>query len=170
MGSTEASVDVDVPVHTAYNQWTHLESFRHFMSGVRSVDRPRPTLTHWVVRVGPLTREFDAEIVEQRPDERLAWRTLHQPRHTGTVTFTALGDQRCRIALRIDTAPRGLVERTGETLGVTRRKVRSDLARFKEFIEEQERETGRWHGEISGSHVRPDAEAKGPDVPDWPHG
>ncbi len=170
MGSVEASVDVGVPVHKAYNQWTQMESFPCFMSGVRRVDRPRPSLTHWVTRIGPVTREFDAEIIEQHPDERLSWRTLHRPRHTGTVSFAALGDERCRVTLRIDAAPRGLLERTGETLGLVRRRVRGDLTRFKQFIEGQERETGRWRGEISQSHVRHHAEAQGPDVPDWPHG
>ncbi|MEV7342840.1 SRPBCC family protein [Streptomyces sp. NPDC093544] len=170
MSTIEASVDVQVPVRTAYNQWTQFESFPRFMDGVRRVDREKSTLTHWVTRCGGVTREFDAEIVEQRPDERLVWRSLDRPRHSGTVTFAPLDDDLARVTLRIDFAPRGLLERAGDVAGVVHRRVHSDLKNFKEFIEVHGSETGQWRGAISDSRVRPDSGQDRPRVPDWPSG
>ncbi|WEV28750.1 SRPBCC family protein [Streptomyces sp. 71268] len=170
MSVIEGAVDVDVPVHVAYNQWTQFECFPRFMRGVREVDRSRSAMTHWVTRFGGVTREFDAAITEQRPDERVVWRSVRTPRLTGTVDFHALGESRCRVALRIDFTPRGVAERVGDALGVVRRQVLADLQRFKEYIEGQGRETGQWRGTISGGHVRPDADRLPPRVPHWPTG
>ncbi|POX42739.1 cyclase [Streptomyces sp. Ru73] len=170
MSTIEHSVDVDVPLRTAYNQWTQFETFPRFMEGVQRVDRPQSNLTHWITRFGGVTREFDAEIVEQRPDERLVWRSLHDPRHTGTVTFHSLGEGSCRVDLRLDFTPQGLVERAGDGLGVLRRRVCGDLECFKQFIEAQGRETGQWRGAIDGGHVLPDSGQKQPHVPTWPTG
>lgn len=170
MSILEHSIDVDVPVHVAYNQWTQFESFPRFMDGVERVDRPQSTLTHWVMKLGNMTREFDAEIMEQRPDERLVWQTLDKPRHTGTVTFRPLDADHCRVTLRMDFTPHGLFERTGDTLGLVRRQVQNSLKCFKEFIEARGQETGAWRGAISGSHVQPDSGQDRPHVPTWPTG
>ncbi|MGW6506423.1 SRPBCC family protein [Streptomyces niveus] len=170
MSTIEASADVDVPIRMAYNQWTQFESFPRFMDGVRRIDQPRSTMTHWVTRLGPMTHEFDAEIVEQRPDERVSWRSLGRPSHSGTVTFLELGENRVRVTLRIDFSPRGFVERAGDVLGIVHRRVHNDLKCFKEYIEGQGRETGEWRGAISDSHVRPDSGQKHPQVPNWPTG
>jgi uncharacterized membrane protein len=170
MSTIEASIDVRVPVRTAYNQWTQFDSFPRFMDGVRRVDRPQSTLTHWVTRCGGVTREFDAEIMEQRPDERLVWRSLEPPLHSGTVTFKELDDALVRVTLRIDFAPKGLLERVGDAAGVVRRRVHADLKNFKEFIEGQGTETGQWRGAITSSRVRPDSGQDRPLVPDWPSG
>jgi uncharacterized membrane protein len=170
MSTIEASIDVRVPVRTAYNQWTQFDSFPRFMDGVRRVDRPQSTLTHWVTRCCGVTREFDAEILEQRPDERLVWRSLDTPRHSGTVVFESLDDALARVTLRIDFVPRGFLERAADSSGVVRRQVRMDLENFKAFIEGQGNETGQWRGAITGSRVRPDSGQDRMRVPDWPSG
>ncbi|MEV7427941.1 MULTISPECIES: SRPBCC family protein [unclassified Streptomyces] len=170
MSVIEGAVDVEVPVRMAYNQWTQFECFPRFMRGVRRVDRSRSAMTHWVTGFGGVTREFDAEITEQRPDDRVVWRTVGPPRLTGSVCFLPLGESRCRVTLRIDFAPRGAVERAGDALGVVRRQVHADLRRFKEYIEGQGRETGRWRGTISDGRVKPDSDRLPPPVPNWPSG
>jgi uncharacterized membrane protein len=170
MSSIEYAADVDVPIRTAYNQWTQFEGFPRFMPGVLRVDRPQSALTHWVTRCWGATREFDAEIVMQRPDERVTWRSLARPLHTGTVTFHSLGAERCRVTLRIDFVPTGMAERIGDRLGMVRRRVHADVDGFKEYIERQGSETGGWRGEIEGSHVQPNSGQDRPHVPFWPTG
>ncbi|BCL26686.1 SRPBCC family protein [Streptomyces aurantiacus] len=170
MSVIEGAVDVDVPVHMAYNQWTQFECFPRFMHGVRRVDRSRSSMTHWVTAFGGVTREFDAEITEQHPDDRVVWRTVGTPRLAGAVNFRTLGETRCRVAIRIDFTPRGAAERAADALGLVRRQAREDLRRFKEYIEGQGRETGQWRGTISGGHVRPDMDRLPPRVPNWPTG
>ncbi|WP_189219911.1 MULTISPECIES: SRPBCC family protein [Streptomyces] len=170
MSTTEESIDVDVPVHVAYNQWTQFRTFPRFMDGVRRVDQIQAAFTHWVVRYGAKTYRFDAEILEQVPDRHLTWEALDAPRHRGTVTFRALDADRCRVTLRIGLSKPGVTERAGDALGLTRRAVRRSLTCFKEFIEHQGCETGTWRGEISKGHVRLDAGQDRPVVPTWPTG
>ncbi|MEV7677035.1 SRPBCC family protein [Streptomyces sp. NPDC088341] len=166
----EKSVDVDVPLRTAYNQWTQLESFPRFLEGVESIDQPQRTLTHWIARVGAVTREFDAEIVEQRLDECLTWLMLTEPRHRGTIAFEPLGSGRTRVSLRLDLAPSGVFGRTGSALNLVQHRVHRGMEAFKEFIEGHGRETGSWRGEIRDGRVRPDPALGGPRVPTWPTG
>ncbi|QIQ06346.1 SRPBCC family protein [Streptomyces liangshanensis] len=170
MSVIEGSVDVDVPVRMAYDQWTQFECFPRFMSGVRRVDRSHSSMTHWVTRFGGVTREFDAEITEQQPDERVVWRTVGRPRLAGSVHFRSLAETSCRLTFRIEFAPRGAAERAGDALGLVRRRVHQDLRHFKEYIEGQGRATGQWRGTISGGHVKPDSDRLPPNVPNWPTG
>ncbi|MFC8125601.1 SRPBCC family protein [Streptomyces sp. NPDC057302] len=170
MSVIEGSVDVDVPVAAAYNQWTQFESFPQFMDGVERVDKPQATLSHWVTRFGGLSREFDAKVVEQRPDEQVSWRSLQEPYHTGSVLFEPLGDTTCRVTYRVEFTPQGLIERAGDALGVVRRQVHASMRSFKEYIEGQGRETGEWRGTISGGHVQPHAKEEPRPVPHWPTG
>lgn len=170
MSVIEGSVDVDVPVRAAYNQWTQFESFPQFMDGVERVDKPQATLSHWVTRFGGVCREFDAKVVEQRPDEQVSWRSLHEPYHQGSVHFEPLGDAACRVTYRVEFVPRGLVERAGDALGLVRRQVHGSLRAFKEYIEGQGRETGAWRGTISEGHVQPNAKPTPRPVPRWPTG
>jgi len=148
MSTVEKSIDVDVPVHTAYNQWTQFESFPQFMEGVDRIDQTSDTMTHWLTSVGGVTREFDAEITEQHPDERIAWTSVDGPKNAGVVTFHRLGDDKTRVMLQMDFVPEGLVENVGDKLGIVGRRAAGDLERFKEFIEGRGTETGAWRGNV----------------------
>jgi uncharacterized membrane protein len=148
MRRIQAAIDVDVAVSTADSHWTQFESFPEFMEGVDRVEQLDATRTHWVTVVGGVKREFDAEIVDQRPDRRIAWRSVDEPRQAGIVAFEPAGTGRTRIDLQMQFAPEGLVEQAGDKLGVVERRVKGDLERFKRFIESRGHETGAWRGEV----------------------
>jgi uncharacterized membrane protein len=149
MSTITETIDVDVDVTTAYNQWTQFESFPHFMAGVDEIHQVDDTHTRWVVSTAGVRREFNATITEQRPDERIAWRSDDGPTHAGVVTFHRLGDATTRVTAQMDIDPDGFVENVADKLGVLNHRVKSDLARFKDFIESRGgRETGEWRGEV----------------------
>jgi uncharacterized membrane protein len=147
----EKSVDVQTPVRTAYNQWTQFESFPAFMEGVDRIEQLTPTRTHWHTTIGGVSREFDAEITEQHPDERVAWRTVNGPEHSGVVTFHRIDDKTTRVHLQMEYEPESLTEKAGTALGVVGHRIQGDLSRFKEFIESRGAETGAWRGEVGRS-------------------
>jgi uncharacterized membrane protein len=149
MASHEQSVVVDRPIRTVYNQWTQFETFPQFMDGVQSVRQVDATHTHWVTKAGGVTREFDAEITEQHPDERVAWKSTTGPTHAGVVTFHRLGDDQTKVMLQMDLEPDGFVETAGDKLGVVSHRLDSDLKRFKDFIESRSVETGAWRDDVS---------------------
>lgn len=149
MSTTTASVDVNRPVRTVYNQWTQFETFPHFMEGVEEVRQRDDTHLHWRIKVGPATREFDATITEQHPDERVAWRSDAGPEHAGVVTFHRLDDNTTRVTTQMDVDPDGFLENVADKLGVLKARVRGDLQRFKKFIEDRPLETGGWRGDVS---------------------
>jgi len=149
MSQVQETVDVDVPVRTAYDQWTQFESFPEFMGGVESITQIDATRNHWVTKIAGVTREFDTEITEQHPDERVAWKsTGGDTRHAGVVTFHRLNDTQTRVAIQIDWEPSGLTEKAGSALGVDDHQVKVDAKRFKEFIEHRGTETGSWRGDV----------------------
>jgi len=148
MSTIEQSIDVRVPVRTAYDQWTQFEDFPQFMEGVERIDQVSDTRTHWVTSIAKVRREFDAEITEQRPDERIAWASVGEPRQAGVVTFHRLAPDTTRVMLQLDFAPQGMVEKAADALHLVERRVKGDLRRFKEFIESRGRETGAWRGEV----------------------
>ncbi len=150
MATTQESIDVNVPVRTAYNQWTQFESFPQFMEGVDEVRQLDDKHLHWKARIGGRLQEWDAEIDEQIPDQKVAWHSTSGDTNAGVVTFNYLEPSKTRILLAIDYAPQGPVESTGAALGVVSRRVKSDLERFKHFIEERgpSGETGAWRGAI----------------------
>lgn len=149
MTTIEQSVDVAVPVRSAYDQWTQFSDFPRFMDGVERVDQVDATSTHWVTRVAGVEREFDADITEQIPDERIAWRSRSGPDQGGVVTFHRLDDTHTRIMLQLEHDPEGIAETVGDKLGFITRKVRGDLDRFRTFIETRDgRPTGTWRGEV----------------------
>jgi uncharacterized membrane protein len=148
MSTVEKSIEVDVPVSTAYNQWTQFESFPQFMEGVDRIDQTSPTTTHWVTSIGGVGRRFDAEITEQHPDERIAWTSVDGPKQAGVVTFHRLGADKTRVMLQMDFAPEGIVETAGDKLGFVGRRIEGDLKRFKSFIESRGAEEGGWRGEV----------------------
>ena len=148
MSSVEASVEVAVPVRTAYNQWTQFEEFPRFMEGVESVVQRDDTHLHWTAEIGGARREWDAEITEQHPDERIAWRATEGAENAGVVTFHRLDDATTKVMLQLEFDPEGLVEQVGDKLGFVRRRATGDLDRFKDFIEERGTETGAWRGNV----------------------
>jgi uncharacterized membrane protein len=145
------SVEVTVPVSTAYNQWTQFESFPEFMEGVERIEQLTPTRTHWVTKIAGVSREFDAEITEQHPDERIAWTTKNGTHQAGVVTFHRLDDQRTRVTLQLDHDPQDLAEKAADALGIVQNRVRKDMENFKTFIESRGLEEGGWRGEIGRS-------------------
>ncbi|MEV8550823.1 SRPBCC family protein [Streptomyces glaucescens] len=152
----EESIEVAVPVHTAYNQWTQLKTFPRFMSAVKQVEQLRPNLTRWVVAAGPVRHEFMAEIVEQRPDTLIAWRGLDRRiGHRGEVSFRELAPDRTEIVLRMRFASQGIKGRLLTRAGASPRAVRAELGRFKEFIEGLGQECGAWRGTIHNGQVQP---------------
>jgi uncharacterized membrane protein len=148
MGSMTESVDVAVPVRTAYDQWTQFEEFPQFMAGVEEVRQVSDDMTHWKVKIGGKTREFDARITEQLPDERVAWTSTTGPRQAGVVTFHRLDAGHTRVTAQIETEPENMTERIGEKAGMVGHRVRDDLKRFREFIESRGSATGAWRGEV----------------------
>ena len=148
MSTVEQSIEVDVPVSTAYNQWTQFESFPRFMEGVERIEQTSDTMTHWVTRIGGVEREFDAKITEQAPDERVAWTSVDGPTHAGVVTFHRLSPDTTKVMVQLDVEPEGVVETAGDKLGLVKRRVKGDLERFKTFIEDRGTETGAWRGEV----------------------
>ena len=153
MSRISEQIEVDVPVRVAYDQWTQFESFPQFMGGVERITQLDEKHTHWVTKIDGVEREFDAEITEQHPEERVAWTsTSGEAKHAGVVTFHRLDDARTRVMIQIDWEPEGLVEKAGAALGFDDRQVKADAKKFKEFIESRGTETGAWRGDIS----RPD--------------
>ncbi|HWC68748.1 MAG TPA: SRPBCC family protein [Acidimicrobiales bacterium] len=148
MSTIEQSIDVRVPVSTAYNQWTQFEQFPHFMEGVESVQQLNDRRLHWVAEIAGQRREWDAEITEQHPDERVAWRSTDGTDNAGVVTFHRLDDETTRIMLQLEFEPEGIVEKVGDVTGFVRRRATGDLERFKEFIEQRGAETGAWRGDV----------------------
>ena len=149
MASVQESIDVDVPIRVAYDQWTQFESFPQFMGGVERITQLDEKRTQWVTKIDGVEREFDAEITEQHPEERVAWTsTSGEAKHAGVVTFHRLDDAKTRVMIQIDWEPEGLVEKAGAALGFDDRQVKADAAKFKEFIESRGFETGAWRGEV----------------------
>jgi uncharacterized membrane protein len=154
MASVVESIDVKVPVHTAYDQWTQFEEFPHFMEGVKSVTQKDDTNLHWVAEVAGKEKEWDAKITEQKPDERVAWTNTSGADNAGVVTFHRIDDDTTKVTLQMDVDPEGMIENIGTALGFLERRVKGDLERFKEYIESRGVETGSWRGEVEAGAQR----------------
>jgi uncharacterized membrane protein len=151
MATIEESVEVQVPVRTAYNQWTQFEQFPQFMEGVEQVKQLTDTRVHWVAEIAGQRREWDADITEQVPDQRIAWRSTEGATNAGVVTFHRLDDGKSRIMLQLEFEPEGPLEKAGDKLGVIKTRAKNDLKRFKSFIENRGRESGAWRGDVPQS-------------------
>ena len=149
MATIEQSIEVDVPVQTAYNQWTQFESFPAFMENVEEIRQTDDKHLHWVAEFGGNRHEWDAEITEQLPDERVAWRNTDGKDNAGVVTFHKLSDDRSKVMVQMDYVPEGIKEKVGSALGFDERGVKGDLERFKELIEKRGSESGAWRGEVA---------------------
>ena len=155
MSVIKESIDLDVPVTTAYNQWTQFEEFPRFMEGVEEVRQLDDTRLHWKAEIAGAKREWEAKIVEQEPDRVIAWRSEEGVKLAGRVTFEPIEDDtRSRVTLEMDFDPEGFVEAAGDALGIVRARVDGDTRRFKKFIEERGAETGAWRGEVKSGTTR----------------
>ena len=148
------SIEVDVPVSAAYNQWTQFEDFPLFMEGVEHVEQKDDTRLHWVAKVGGKTNEWDAKILEQHPDKQVSWISEDGKKTRGTVTFEPIGESRTRISLSMSYQAEGLTEALGSAVGLDERRVRGDLQRFRELIESRGAESGAWRGEVSAGTTK----------------
>jgi uncharacterized membrane protein len=144
----EKSIDINVPVRTAYNQWTQFEEFPRFMEGVESVKQINDTTLHWVANVAGERKEWQARITEQVPDHHISWRSEGGDFTSGMVSFQALGPNKTRVTVRLNYEPKGAAEKLGDMLGMASRRVEGDLERFKDFIESKGHETGAWRGTV----------------------
>lgn len=149
MGKIEQSIEVNVPVSVAYNQWTQFEEFPEFMEGVKSVRQIDDKTLEWTASVAGNDETWMAEISEQSPDQRVAWHSTTGPRNAGVVTFHHIDDNKTKVMLQMEWEPQGAVQAAGDALGFDDRRIKGDLERFKEFIESRGSETGAWRGEIS---------------------
>ncbi|HEX2066505.1 MAG TPA: SRPBCC family protein [Candidatus Thermoplasmatota archaeon] len=154
MERIEKSIEVAVPVRTAYNQWTQFESFPLFMEGVQQVDQLDDKRLRWVATIAGRRKEWEAEIIEQTPDQVISWRSVTGALNNGSVQFTPIDSDRCRITLILTYEPEGALERAGDALGLVSMRVSEDLERFKSFIEERQVESGGWRGEIHDGRVQ----------------
>jgi uncharacterized membrane protein len=144
----EKSIEVELPVSTVYNQWTQFEEFPQFMEGVERVTQLDDTRLHWVAEIAGAKREWDAEIVDQEPDQRIAWRSIDGAGNGGIVTFEPTGQTATRVNLQMEFEPEGLAENVGDKLGFVAKQAEGDLKRFKSFVEQRGSETGAWRGRV----------------------
>ena len=148
MECIEKTIEVESPLNKVYNQWTQFEDFPKFMEGVERVQQLDNKRLHWVAHIGGKRKEWDAEIFDQVPDQRVAWRSISGARNSGIVTFEPLGENRTRVSLKLNYDPEGVMENVAEILGLVGRRIEGDLKRFKEFVQSRGTETGAWRGEI----------------------
>ncbi len=151
MSDIEESIEVSVPVRTAYNQWTQFEEFPQFMEGVEEVRQVDDTHLHWRTKVAGKEKEFDAKVTEQIPDERVAWTSEQGAEHAGVVTFHRLDENRTRVMLQMDIEADSVAEKVGDALGLAKKRVKGDLENFKQMIEARGEETDAWRGEVGQS-------------------
>ena len=148
MSKIVESIDIDVPVRVAYDQWTQFEEFPRFMDGVKEVRQLTDTTLEWNADINGVDRSWRAEITQQEPDRVVAWRSTSGARNDGRVSFESMGDERSRATLELDVEPEGAIEKAGDALGFVQRQVEGDLRRFKEYIEARRTPTGGWRGEV----------------------
>ncbi len=154
MAHVEQSIEINVPVRTAYDQWTQFESFPQFMEGVERVVQQDDTHLVWTAEVGGTERTWTAEITRQEPDRLIAWRSVEGKQNDGRVMFDPIAADSCRVTAEFDIDTEGFKESIGEALGFVDRRVKGDLERFKEFIEGRGQPTGAWRGEVEQGQPR----------------
>jgi uncharacterized membrane protein len=148
MAEVKEAIEVNVPVSTAYNQWTQFEEFPRFMENVESVKQIDDTQLRWVAEIGGKQEEWTAEITRQDPDEVIAWRAIDGKPNSGEVRFQPLGADLTRVDVKMTWEPEGFLEAAADKVGVDTYGVKADLERFKELVESRGIETGAWRGEV----------------------
>jgi uncharacterized membrane protein len=156
MPKVQDSIEVQVPVQQAYNQWTQFEDFPKFMDGVQSVQQLDETHVQWVAEIRGESRQWTTEITEQQPDEKIAWKTIGgEVKNDGVVTFEPVGDNKTRVSVQMDVEGESTAENVaGALLGVVKDQVHGDLERFKQLIENRDEETGAWRGEVQDGQTK----------------
>jgi uncharacterized membrane protein len=157
------SIDLDVPIRMAYDQWTQFEEFPRFMEGIREVRRLDDVHLHWVAEIGGRVAQWDAEITEQRPDECVAWRSTSGKQNSGVVRFEPLGTEQTRITVEIEHDPDGMLESVGAAVGADDRRVRRELERFRDLLEDRDASSDAWRARIGEGNVRPEPASPGMD-------
>ena len=156
MERIEKTIEVDRPVRTVYNQWTQFEEFPRFMDGVKEVKQLDDTHVHWHAEVFGKDKEWDAEITEQVPDQKIGWKSISgDAPNAGTVRFEPIGPERTLVRLIMAYAPQGATENVGDALGVLSRRVEKSVKQFKKYIESRGVEDGAWRGEVHDSQPQP---------------
>ncbi|HKU31545.1 MAG TPA: SRPBCC family protein [Arthrobacter sp.] len=153
MSTVNQTIDVEVPVSVAYNQWTQFESFPEFMKGVEAVEQIDETALHFSTNVGGVKRDYNAQILEQVPDSLVSWASIDGPRNSGSVRFEPLSADRTRVSVDIEWEPETFAEKAGSLVGVDDLRVAADLDKFKDFIEKRGGETGAWRGTVAAGDV-----------------
>lgn len=148
MSTIATSIEVNVPVRTAYNQWTQFEDFPRFMEGVKEVHQIDDRHLHWRAEIGGQEKEWDAEITEQMPDQRIAWKSVGGTINQGAVTFESLSAAKSLVQLHVEYEPESILETVGDEAGLVSMRVKKDLERFKAFVESYGQETGAWQGRL----------------------
>jgi uncharacterized membrane protein len=150
MPKIEDSIEVEVPVQQAYNQWTQFEEFPKFMEGIQSVQQLDDTHVQWIAEIRGERRQWTTEITEQQPGEKIAWKTIAgEVKNDGVVTFEQVGDRQTRVNVQMDVESESTVENVaGDLLGIVKGQVHGDLERFKQLIENRNQETGAWRGAV----------------------
>jgi uncharacterized membrane protein len=161
----QRSIEVGVPAPVAYNQWTQFEAFPEFMHGVESVEQHDDRHLHWRVRIGGTHREWEAEITEQIPDKRIAWRSTEGFVNAGVLTFHHVTHDRCRVALQLAYDTRDWKENAAHLLGLIDREITNCLHGFKQFIEERGAPTGAWRATLPRAGEAHRLTGTPPDVP-----
>ena len=156
MSRFEESTRVAVPVRVAYDQWTQFEDFPRFMDGVERVEQLDDKHLRWSASIAGQKKQWTAEIVDQTPDQRIAWKSTDGAENAGAVMFRPVGSDETEVTLRIDAEPEGPIEAAGDSLGFLKRRVHGDLERFKEHVERKGGNGKAWRGEIHGDDVIPD--------------
>ena len=174
MGVSTHSIEINAPLRAVYNQWTQFEEFPHFMEGVIEVRQEGEKFLFWKANIGGKVKEWKAEITDQVPDQRIAWQSIDGSPNSGAITFEELGPDLTRVNATIGYEPEGLLEKTGDALGIPSGRIEGDLERFRNLIEERGRETGGWRGEIgegesSDVGLRPPAGSRSEEVANQPY-
>jgi hypothetical protein len=148
MGISTHSIEVSAPLSAVYNQWTQFEEFPRFMVGVEEVHQEGEKFLSWRAKIAGKVKEWEAEITDRVPDQRISWESIDGTSNSGTITFESLGADLTRINATIGYEPEGFLEKTVDALGIPARRIEADLERFRTYMEEKGRETGGWRGKI----------------------
>lgn len=152
MASATGTIEVDAPIKTVYNQWTQFEEFPRIMTGVEGVEQIDDKHLRWKENIGGREKEWTAEIVEQIPDSKIAWRSAEGDDAWGEVIFTEVDPQTTQIELSVGYEAEGIIEKGGSMLGVDKMRIQQDLQKFKDYLEERGQETGGWRGTIKSNN------------------